>query len=363
MPNVPQFFLLSRVLLRFQKKQADLRLNLSSVTFTPEGNLWVASDETLTLERLSPVAPNNYGDHQSFELADYIDLSDNDVEIDIEGLDYNNNYLWLTGSHSTKRGKARGKNPKKDIARITEVKAEVNRYLLARIPVIKGEPVKSANREDNPKQMLSTACLERTGESNALIESLRDDPHLGPYLKFPIPGKENGFDIEGLAVYKNRLFLGFRGPVLRGLAMILEIELQESGNGVLSLKPIGKNNRPYRKHFVDLDGLGVRELLLIDEDLIILAGPTMVLEGSLRVYELKDALDLVENTIHNVESNDLRLLFDLPFNLGYDHAEGLALCPCLENNNSLLIVYDAPDPERIVGKNAVYADVFRLKRC
>lgn len=361
MPNMPRFFLLSRVLLRFQKKQADLRMNLSSVTLTPEGSLWVASDETLTLEKLSPVAPNCYGEHQSFELNDYIDLPDHQDEIDIEGLCYDKNYLWFTGSHSTKRSKARGKDPKKDIIRITQVKTEVNRYLLARIPVIKGEPVRSANREDDPKAKLSAACLKHSGESNALIEALREDPHLGPYLTFPIPGKENGFDIEGLAVHKNRLFLGFRGPVLRGLAMILEIEVQESEEGILSLKPIGKNGTLYRKHFVDLDGLGVRELLLIDDDLIILAGPTMVLEGSLRVYELKDALDLTESTIHGPNSNDLQLLFDLPFNLGYDHAEGLALCPCLENKNSLLIVYDAPDPERLVGKDAVYADVFRLK--
>lgn len=40
------------------------------------------------------------------------------------------------------------------------------------------------------------------------------DPHFAPYLA--IPGKGNGFDIEGLAVDGQRLFLGLRGPVLLG---------------------------------------------------------------------------------------------------------------------------------------------------
>ena len=52
--------------------------------------------------------------------------------------------------------------------------------------------------------------------------ALADDPHFGPYMA--IPGKDNGFDIEGLAVDGHRLLLGLRdvleasGPLLSVLA-------------------------------------------------------------------------------------------------------------------------------------------------
>ena len=64
------------------------------------------------------------------------------------------------------------------------------------------------------------------------MEALRQDPHLGPFLRTshgeadgkharaPLASKENGFDIEGLAAFDRRLILGLRGPVLRGWAML-----------------------------------------------------------------------------------------------------------------------------------------------
>lgn len=85
-------------------------------------------------------------------------------------------------------------------------------------------------------------------ESSELIEELRKDDHLRKFLD--IPGKDNGFDIEGLAVTGNLVFIGLRGPVLRGWAVILELTLKETNhdNGVvLKLESI-------RKHFLQLGG-------------------------------------------------------------------------------------------------------------
>src|SRR5437899_3108388 len=47
--------------------------------------------------------------------------------------------------------------------------------------------------------------------------SLRDTLDSHPILKqfVPVASKENGIDIEGLAVKNGRLYFGFRGPVLR----------------------------------------------------------------------------------------------------------------------------------------------------
>lgn len=357
---MPESFLLTRVLLRFDGECDDIIGDLSAAALTPDGSLWLGSDELLTIERLSLVEPYSFAKHRSFAVGDFVELFNQDDEIDIEGMDYSNHYLWLTGSHSTKRKKVKGKKPEKDLQRLATIKAEPNRYLLARIPVREGELFQSFSSPEHPDQKLTAGCLKKTDESNILIEALKDDCHLGPFLTFPLPSKENGFDIEGLAVHKDKVFLGFRGPVLRGWAIILEIEVEEKEPGVLTLKEIGEDGKPYKKHFVDLNGLGVRELCLRGEDLLILAGPTMDLEGSLRVFCLKNALSRPSNSISHQESGDLEVLFDLPLIMGADHAEGLALFPCLGESDSLLVVYDSPDAARKVEPNGVYADVFRL---
>lgn len=354
-------FLLSRVLLRFDQAIEDLLGELSAVTLTPDGSLWVGSDEFTRVERLSPIEPNIFGDHKTFAIGDFVDLFNQEDEIDIEGMDYSDHYLWLTGSHSTKRNKAKGKKPQKDIQRLTEIETDLNRYLLARIPVLQGELLKSISHPEDPDKNLTAAGLEKNETGNLLIEALKQDPHLGSLVTAKIPSKENGLDIEGLAVHGDRVFLGLRGPVLRGWAVILEIEVAETEPGTLTLKEIGAKGLPYRKHFVELNGLGVREICLVDGDLIILAGPTMDLEGAMQIFRLKDVLDLEENSLTSQESGDLEVVFNLNFTLGSDHAEGLALISCLGEPNSLLVVYDSPDQRRLVSKKAVFADVFQLE--
>jgi hypothetical protein len=42
----------------------------------------------------------------------------------------------------------------------------------------------------------------------------------------------------------------------------------------------------HRLHFADLGGLGVRDLCRFGPDLLVLAGPTMVLDGPFRVHRL-----------------------------------------------------------------------------
>jgi len=356
---MPEGFLLSRVLLRFDNTSSDLLKQLSAVALTPDGSLWIGSDELLGVERLSPIEPYIYGNHQQFAIADFVNLFNQEDEIDIEGIDHDNHYLWLTGSHSTKRKRAKGKDPEKDIHRLSEVKTELNRYLLARIPVVNGELFQLCSHPDDPGTELTAACLQKSEQSNLLIEALKDDEHLGPFIAASLPSKENGFDIEGLTVHGDRVFLGLRGPVLRGWAIILEIEVRETQPGTLTLKEIGEAGQLYKKHFVDLDGLGVRELCLDGEDLIILAGPTMTLEGAMRVFRLKGALDLEGDTLFGQDSGRLNAVFDLPFARGCDRAEGLSLFPCLGEPNSLLVVYDSADANRIE-ENAVFVDVFRL---
>ncbi|MEO0457879.1 MAG: DUF3616 domain-containing protein, partial [Cyanobacteria bacterium P01_A01_bin.114] len=356
---MPNSFLLSRVLLKFDSDAEDLIGELSAATMTPDGSLWVGSDEFIAIERLRRLDTCMYGDHQQFRVGDFVELFDQDSEVDIEGMDYSDGYLWIVGSHSTKRSKAKGKKVKKDIQRLSEIDKDPNRYLLARIPIINGEPVQTYARSDAPADQLSAAALRKTQGHNTLMEALSEDDHLGPFLQMGLPSKDNGLDIEGLAISDHQIFLGLRGPVLRGWAIILEIELEETEPGVLSLKDLGKGAL-YRKHFVDLNGLGVRELCLHKGDLIILAGPTMELEGAMQVFCLKDVLDHSQDTLWDQDSGLLSVLFDLPLTLGSDHAEGLTLFPCLGYEDGLLVVYDSPDPARRPDGYSIFADVFRL---
>jgi hypothetical protein len=353
-------FLLSRALLQFGDKEATLQGDLSAASITPDGSLWLASDELQSIERLSQIAPYVFGNHQPFHIGDFVRLADAEGEVDVEGMDYSDHYLWFTGSHSLKRKKAKGKNPRKDIARLATVKPEFNRFLLARIPVIGDTLFASVSHPDQPDRLLTAAALQQVGETNALIEALSEDDHLGPFLSFPLGDKENGFNIEGLAVRGDRIFLGLRGPVLDGWAMILEFAIEETEPGVLGLKNLPKSKRAYKKHFLDLDGLGIRELQLHGDDLLILAGPTMRVEGAMKLFRLKQALNQADDSLSSQADKALELLFVLPFTLGADHAEGVACLPCLNEENALLIVYDSPNPARILGPGTVFADIFRL---
>lgn len=336
--------------------------------------LWVANDETISLERLSLVVdgktgPSRYGCHAQFSLDDYLrlpvpphDRADVD-EVDVEGLDYQDGYLWLVGSHSLKRTKPKLKDgAKKAQEQIAQVSGDGNRYLMARIPVVERDGTYSLTKKDQRHGKERTAAqLHGHKMGNDLMEALGDDEHLGPFLG--IPGKDNGFDIEGLAVAGDRLLLGLRGPVLRGWAVILEVELKEdpTQSSILRLKSIGPNDRRYRKHFLHLGGLGIRDLCVQGSDLLILAGPTMNLDGPVTIFRWPKGTN--PNGERVVPTSELVRLLDVPYGQGGDHAEGMTLfTPDGGTARSLLVVYDAVSKARQSGKSTVAADLFPLTK-
>lgn len=350
--------LLNQVTLRFQDQFEDFHEDLSAIVLTPDRYLWVGSDETCTIERLSSVDIHTFEDHHHFRLADFIDLpAPEDQEIDIEGLDYADHYLWLVGSHSSKRKQPEAdKTGSKNIRRLQTVETEGNRYLLARIPLVDGQLFKSCQHPDDPAEQLMAAKLEVTKKGNLLMDSLEDDPHLRPFIEAGIPGKDNGFDIEGIAVNQNKVFLGLRGPVLRGWAIALEIEVKVADPTVLKLKKIGENGERYRKHFINLEGLGIRDLCLQGQDLLILAGPTMDLDGPVKLFRLKNSNKLQGNSLLWEPDQ----VIPLPYGKGDDHAEGMTLFAPVAQQPSVLVVYDSPAQTRLNESNSVVADVFKL---
>jgi hypothetical protein len=274
--------------------------------------------------------------------------------------------LWVTGSHSLKREKAEAKSAKKAIKKLAKMVRETNRYLLARIPIVWDAEMKhytlfkSCVDPDNPEQRLQAAQLFGTGTTDVLTGALRDDEHLGRFLN--IPGKENGFDIEGLAVIDDRIFLGLRGPVLRGWAVVLEIKIEPIADGIFTLQRHGPKRALYRKHFLDLCGLGVRDLVAHGDDLLVLAGPTMDLDGNVLLYRWKSVRKLGKQAV--IANEDLETVLDFDFRKeperGHNHAEGVTLYQNGKSKPSLLVVYDSPGADRRQGDSAILADAFPL---
>jgi hypothetical protein len=317
--------------------------------------LWVAGDETATVERLTaddPNTPEVFVDQLSFALADLVDLPGGpDEEADIEGLARSGGYLWAVGSHGLVRKRV---NPEhaddKAIRRLARIEDQPNRRILARLAVEAGNdglPRLVRRAADGRTSALLGAAGDQT-----LTRLLADDQHLGRFLA--VPAKDNGFDVEGLAVHGERVYLGLRGPVLRGWAVVLELRPRaDDATTRLELRQVDGKAR-YRKHFLDLDGLGVRDLCPHGEDLLVLAGPTMDLDGPVRVYRWHGAATADTSSV--VRQDELRAVLDLPYGDGDDHAEGITVFGPADRPR-LLVVYDSPAAGRELAGGVILADV------
>jgi hypothetical protein len=348
------------VRLRFgeNSRAAATHTNLSAVRL--DGHvLWIAGDETASIERLmadQPEKATEFGDETTFRLADFVDLpgDDEDEEADVEGLARSGDFLWAVGSHSLRRRQIKERHEgAQALKRLARVEGQDNRQILVRLPIadVDGVPTPVREIEADGKRHRAAALRRRDN----LRSLLRDDEHLGPFL--PIPGKDNGLDIEGIAVRGDRVYLGLRGPVLRGWAFVLELRpyVSEDDPDRLRLRDFA-DGLPYRKHVLDLDGLGVRDLCPAGDDLLILAGPTMDLDGPVRIYRWHDAARAEIPTI--VRENLITRELDLSYGEGDDHAEGLSML----GDDRVLVVYDSPAAVRLTGDGAVVADVVLLPR-
>lgn len=343
-----------QVALRFHPEAvaAETHVNLSAVR-SDGSHLWLAGDETATVERLT-LDDDGFGAPRTFQLADLVDLpGPPDEEADIEGLARSGEYLWAVGSHSLVRKRVKSSHSDaKAIRRLSKVRFDRNRFIVARLAVQDGadgvpELVRKSDRG-------ATSALLGGAGAPSLTDELAGDEHLAPFLA--IPAKDNGLDVEGLAVRVESLYVGLRGPVLRGFGVVLELLPSDAAPGQLRLAAIDGDRR-YRKHFVDLGGLGVRDLCPDGRDLLVLAGPSMCLDGPVRVYRWHNAA--VGETSEVARGDELTLEFELPYGDGDDHAEGIALMAG-KNPPELMVVYDSPAAERCPEPDVVLADVVRL---
>jgi GNAT superfamily N-acetyltransferase len=154
------------------------------------------------------------------------------------------------------------------------------------------------------------------------------------------------------------VYLGLRGPVLRGWAVVLELRPEVDPDAPERLRLTAfDDGRPYRKHVLRLRGLGIRDLCPHDDDLLVLAGPTMDLDGPVHVFRWHGALQA--DTPQVVRGDLLTRELDLPYGEGHDHAEGIGVLGPADSPY-LLVVYDSPSPARLTDDGSVLADVVRL---
>ena len=332
-------------------RELQTHTNLSAVR-ADDPVLWVAGDETATVERL--VAQHDgWGGQVSYALGDLVRLpGDAQEEADVEGLARDGHFLWAVGSHSLRRKQIKDRHDGAEaLRRLATVRGQANRQVLLRLPVqdVDGLPALVPELETDG-EVHRAAVFGSRGKD--LRDLLADDEHLGPFLA--LPGKDNGLDIEGIAVRGDRVYLGLRGPVLRGWAVVLEVRPRVDADdaGRLRLRKLDGGRR-YRMHVLDLGGLGVRDLCPHGDDLLVLAGPTMDLDGPVRVHRWYGAMSVEAPTV--VRGDALGRELDLPYGEGCDHAEGIGLLP----DGRLLVVYDSPSPARLAG-GGVLADLVRL---
>ena len=236
--------------------QQEVRSNLSSVTACGRC-LWVSNDELATVERLLRQDDGGFAEHVVMQLAELFDLpEDEGGEMDIEGLDIADGYLWVVGSHSLTRAKPKpGENDAAEaLARLSEVEHHPNRHFLGRIPLVEAHPTSSsAPRADEGKgQTRHSGCLKITSE--AMRSTRSSGTTCTSPASWPCRPRRTASTSRASPRAAIACLLGLRGPVLRGWALLLELQVKERKRGRLKLRKLGPDGERYAKHFLDLEG-------------------------------------------------------------------------------------------------------------
>jgi Protein of unknown function (DUF3616) len=238
-------------------------------------------------------------------------------EMDLEGIAVDGQTVYVLGSHSARRKKTdTGKAYSKNREGLTKpAEAQPARDVLIRFHL-----------EDSGK----AGPIHRTS-----LRSFFDSTE--PFRSSAaIASKENGIDAEGLAVMNDKLYIGFRGPVLRGnYTPILKCQF---GQPISDPEVL----------FVNLGGRGVRDLARVETGLLILAGPVGDGPGTYQLYRW-DGRDGVPGTGAPTSIHDpgLFLLGDVSVpdvTTGEAKPEGVTVLKETNKHWEILVVFDGlPD--------------------
>ena len=184
-------------------------------------------------------------------------------ELDAEGAATDGRYLYVTGSHSAKRSDCRSNPSSRHVLRLT-----------LDLATGRGKPA-SLTESDRLWDIMKT------------VPALKD--HVGERQCLGSKPSQRGINIEGLAVRGERLYFGFRGPVIDGEAWVLSVD---------STALFGRANpAPQLSRLALGPNRGVRDLVAVKNGFLVLAGPddgksAQALPWSIHFWDGKNNADL-----------------------------------------------------------------------
>jgi hypothetical protein len=278
--------------------------DLSALAMTSDGYLVIGSDEGTSVQVLRKIDAATYAVLESIPLANPL----TDQEIDIEGIAIVGRTVHVLGSHARKR---------KKLDPSDETQAENRRRMTENIH----EPLRESlyRFELNADGKLASEVQVTT-----LRPRIESDLILRPFLE--IPGKEGGIDLEALMARDAKLWAGFRGPVLRdGYAPVLVFDFANPARGEL--------------RFVQLGGLGIRDMASTRDGILLLAGPIGNARARIEIY-LWDGQDQIPGSDVNI--TPVKKLGELapPHEAHQANAEGLLVLEETDDAWEILVVFD-----------------------
>ncbi len=275
--------------------------------------LIIGADEGVAIQLL--MGSNDSNRYTAVDPIPLIDVDDgDDTEIDIEGIARSGNSYVVLGSHSRQRATVDPNDPnsldreyEKNRDRLEATEAKQRRNSIFRLSL-------------DPDSGQLASEIERT----SLDEFLAENETLAPFSQ--IASKENGIDFEGIVIDGDRLLVGCRGPVLRlGHVPILKFSFDSPADVELL--------------YVNLDGLGVRDMARVDDGFLIVAGPVGDVPHRYRLYHW-DGRDCLPGTDRDTPQGLTTLLGTIPTAIGLE-AEGIAVMEENDDAYKVLIVYDS----------------------
>lgn len=290
------------------KLKGDLRgpEDISAIA-TFSDYLVIGSDESQQeIQILKGNAEKSYKVVQTVSLP--VDADNEGTEIDIEGMAMGSlTKLFVIGSHSLKRRTVKSKRTYlSNRQRISTITAEARKNWIFKLKV-------------DPE----TGEVKSAVGTTALKAILERDPVLAPFVN--IPSKENGVDIEALAADDNTLYLGFRGPVLRGnYVPVMVTEFDDLAD--------------YEIRYVDLEGHGIRDMTKVEDGFLLIAGPVGDGFGSYNLF-FWDGQDMIPGD-QRVPEQHLQFLGHLELPNREAKAEGITVLKEEPGCYQAIVVYD-----------------------
>ena len=187
-------------------------------------------------------------------------VADGSLEMDLEGAARLGPLVYWIGSHSAGEGNGPGKGNGPGAAGAPRPNRQ--RLFATRLGLESGDKGKGV-----------AVTVEPVGRPyQTLLADLEADPRYAPFgldQAAKLPGKaKDGLNIEGLAATPNgQLLIGFRNPLPQGKALVAPL----TNPGAVLAGEAARFGEPV---LLELGGLGIRSLEMVNGSLLIVAGPS-----------------------------------------------------------------------------------------